>query len=248
MKKRHRAEKQAQALLARAAVFRLLACGFAYPAESHVRAMNQAFARLYESDGFAGFSPRLALSLTRAQRAWHGTEDENTKKEYMRLFLGNGAVSLHETAYGDGRRIAGRPVELADIGGFYAAFGFALSESDPDLPDHLCAELEFYSLLLVKQAYALSRGWLPKAHIAREAAKAFLEQHLGRWIGALKSSLQENNAIPYLDLADAVETIVEAECRRLCVQPTPFIGRLPHDAMQDEPLVCPRDNAMTAAH
>ncbi|MBI5783804.1 MAG: molecular chaperone TorD family protein [Gammaproteobacteria bacterium] len=246
MKTRHSKDKQAQELLARAAVFRLLARGFAYPAEDHVRAMNQAFARLYESGRFTGFSPRLALSLTRAQRAWRCTDDENAKKEYVRLFLGSGPVSLHETAYGDGRRIAGRPVELADIGGFYAAFGFALSESDPDLPDHLCAELEFYSLLLVKEAYALSRGWLPKAHIAREATKTFLEQHLGRWIGALKSSLQEHIAVPYLDQVNAVETIVEAECKRRRAQPAPFTGRLPPDVMQEESFACPRETA--AAH
>lgn len=246
MRSHQQTEQQTKKLLTRAAAFRVLARGFAYPAEDHARAMNQAFARLYESDHFTGFSPRLALSLTRAQRAWRCADGENAKKEYMRLFLGNGPVSLHETAYGDGRRIAGRPVELADISGFYAAFGFALSERDPDLPDHLCAELEFYSLLLVKEAYARSHGWQPKAHIAREAAKTFLEQHLGRWIGALKSSLQEHVAVPYLDQADAVETIVEAECKRRRARPAPFTGRLSPDVMQEESFACPREAA--AAH
>ena len=244
MKTRHKTDKQAQELLARAAVFRLLARGFAYPAEGHAREMQQAFARLYEADRSTRFVPRVSLALTRAQQEWRHADGNETSREYMRLFLGSGPVSLHETAYGDGRRIAGRPVELADISGFYAAFGFALSESDPDLPDHLCAELEFYSLLLVKQAYAILRGWLPKAHIAREAAKTFLEQHLGRWIGTLKTSLQENNALLYLNLADAVETLVETESKRLRVQPAPFTGSLPRDVMQDESFVCPRDNAV----
>ncbi len=33
----------------------------------------------------------------------------------------------------DGRRIAGRPVELADISDFYLAFGFELTEAQPRL-------------------------------------------------------------------------------------------------------------------
>ncbi|MCR4346635.1 MAG: molecular chaperone TorD family protein [Sulfuricaulis sp.] len=248
MKKRQQAEEQAQKLLARAAVFRLLARGFAYPAEGHGHEMQRDFARLYEADRYTRFTPPVALALTRAQQGWRHADGNETSREYMRLFLGSGPVSLHETAYGDGRRIAGRPVELADINGFYAAFGLTLSESDPDLPDHLCTELEFYSLLLVKESYALTRGWLSRARLAREAAKTFLEQHLGRWTEPLRASLQEHNGGLYLDLANAVAATVEAECKRLRVQPLPFIERLPPDVMQDESFVCPRANPQTASH
>jgi DMSO reductase family type II enzyme chaperone len=237
--------ERAQDMLRRGALFKWLAHGFAYPSPGHSEGLAQAFRDLGKAPR-QNF-PRLARHMKATLHWQTGMAEADLMAEYMRLFLGSGPVSLHETAYGDGRRIVGRPVELADISGFYLAFGFALSEDEPDLPDHLCTELEFYSLLLVKEAYALARGWLPQAHIARAAAKAFLEQHLGRWIGALKSSLQENRAAPYLDLADVIEAIVEAECKRLHVQPIPFTERLPHDVMQDESLVCPQNTAMTAA-
>ncbi len=236
-----RKERRLEKTLARAAIFRLLARAFAYPAPGHMCAVDKMFAEIDK----ARTPDRGAQRLTRLRRTWRLLDEAECAREYARLFLGNGPVSLHETAHGDGRRIAGRPAELADIGGFYAAFGFALSDGDPDLPDHLCAELEFYSLLLVKEAYALSRGWLAKARIARTAAKTFLEQHLGRWTGALRTSLEENNAFAYLDLADTVAIAVEAECKRLRAQPTPFAGRLPPDAMQDESLVCPHGAAAT---
>ncbi len=240
-------QRRLRQTLARAAIFRLLAQAFAYPAPGHVRALNEAFAALDKTPGTAGRKAvRVAQRLARAQNAWRRTDEAECAREYARLFLGNGPVSLHETAYGDGRRIAGRPVELADIGGFYAAFGFTLSDTDPDLPDHLCAELEFYSLLLVKEAYALSHGWLPKARLARGAAKTFLEQHLGRWIEPLKASLQETNAFPYLDLANAIEAAVESECKRLHARPMSFAERLPHDVMQEESFTCPQ--AAAAAH
>lgn len=239
-------DKRIEELLIRAASFKWLARGFAYPAPGH----TQELERMYR-DLDAAARRRLPRLARQVQAALHGQRTippDELAARYLRLFLGNGPVSLHETAYGDGRRIAGRPVELADINGFYAAFGFVLSADEPDLPDHLCAELEFYSLLLVKEAYALSRRWLPQTRIARAAARAFLGQHLGRWIGPLKASLLENNGSLYLDLADTVETVVEAECKRLRVQPTPFTGRLPRDVMQDDSIVCPHDNAMTAAH
>lgn len=237
MKQRERTTRE---LLARAALYRWLARGFAYPEAGHAREMARAFARLDHALLGEILPPRLVKALARTGRAWRGRADAELAAEYVRLFLGGGPVMLHETAYGDARRIAGRTAELADIGGFYAAFGFTLSESDPDLPDHLCAELEFHSLLLVKQAYALARGWLSKAGLARAAARTFLEQHLGRWVGAFRSSLQEHHTGSYLDLADAVEALVEAECRRLRARPTAFTGRLPHDTMQEDSLTCPR--------
>jgi TorA maturation chaperone TorD len=241
-----RKERRLEKTLAHAAIFRLLARAFAHPAPGHVLAVNEAFAEL-DKTRVADREPlRRARALARTRNVWRRADETECAREYMRLFLGSGPVSLHETAYGDGRRLAGRAVELADIGGFYAAFGFALSESEPDLPDHLCAELEFYSLLLVKEAYALSRGWFPQVHIVRTAAGAFLEQHLGRWVGAFKSALGENNAIFYGDLAQTVEIAVEAECKRRRVQPVSCAGRLPDDATQDEPLVCPYDSAVTA--
>jgi DMSO reductase family type II enzyme chaperone len=246
MKKQQQTEEQMQALLTRAAGFQLLARGFFYPDEGHDQEMQQSFARLYEADRYTGFTPPVALALTRAQQSWRSATVNDAAQEYMRLFLGSGPVSLHETAYGDGRRIAGRPVELSDINGFYAAFGFTLSDSHPDLPDHLCTELEFYSLLLVKEAYALSRHWLPQARLAHDAAKTFLEQHLGRWIGAFKESLQKHNNTLYLDLADAVDAMVDAECKRLRVQPLPFTERLPHDEMQEDNFVCPHASPMPA--
>lgn len=230
-------------LLTRAALLKAIARGFAYPENGHARAMHHDLARLRDP-GAREFSPRLRLRLARAARAWRAAGDGACAAEYMRLFLGSGPVSLHETAYGDGRRIAGRPAELADINGFYNAFGFTVSAVDPDLPDHLCAELEFASLLLLKQGYARHQPNPAHAALARAAAREFLAQHLGRWVGALAAALAANQAAsPYAELAALLVATVSAECRRARVTPELAEGRLPHDAMQDESFVCPRTAA-----
>jgi TorA maturation chaperone TorD len=225
-------------LLADAALLNLLARAFTYPRPGHQADVAEAFARVRAARRRRA---PVARALAAAERAWRDADGAALPAEYIRLFLGSGRCPLHETAYGDGRRIAGRPVELADVQGFYQAFGFAQSEHNPDLPDHLCAELEFYSLLLVKQAYALEAEWTARRDIARRAATAFLMDHLGRWIPTLTEQLAEHGAAePYRALGALLATAVAEQCRRHGVAPQLASGRLPHDVLQDDELVCPR--------
>ena len=201
--------------------------------------MLREFAKLKTACARPGFS-RIAQAIHSACRALRSADETTLRTDYFRLFLGNGPVSLHESAYGDGRRIAGRPHELADISGFYSAFGLRLSDTDPNLPDHLSSELEFYSLLLVKQAYADRGGRSVNREVTRRAAKLFLEYHLGRWVEAFVQALRENESLTaYRELARALEVLIRAEIKRNRVRPFLASGRLPHDVMQDDGLVCP---------
>lgn len=228
-------------LLRRAALFRAAALGFAYPAPGHATQVREALGRATAWDDGRPPGPSLTQALATAREAWSAALEPELREEYARLFLGNPPCPLHETAYGDGRRIAGRPVELADIGGFYAAFGMELSDASPDLPDHLCSELEFYSVLLVKLAYARSQGWTGRCQVTESAARSFLDCHLGRWTGAFAAGLEEHAAsAPYRDLAHFLKLLIAHECERLDVRPALALGRLPSDEMQEERLVCPR--------
>lgn len=229
-----------QSLLATAAQFRLLAQGFAYPEPGQRRALLRMLSQLPLEHG-------TGVPLRQLRLAWLGAGVALLRDEYSRLFLGHAPCSLHETAYGDGRRIAGRAAELADISGFYRAFGFELSESDPDLPDHIAVELEFYSLLLVKQAYAGSRRRPAQRAITRKAAHRFLEQHLGRWVGALAAGLAaQRPAAPYRELARALHALIARECAAVRARPRLREGRLPLDEMQADAFVCPHQAATAA--
>lgn len=244
---RRNVDDRVEELLARAALYRWLARGFAYPEAGHAREMVRAFARLDHELLGGILPPRLVRALARIGRAWRGRADAELAADYTRLFLGSGPVLLHETAYGDARRIAGRTAELADVNGFYLAFGVRLAECDPDLPDHASAELEFLSLLLLKEAYALARGRMESYRIARDAAAAFLRDHLGRWLEALSRRIAEHApATPYAALAVLAEQLVAHECRRRRVNPTPAEGPLPPDIMQAETFACPHASASTA--
>jgi len=219
------------ALLRRAASFRAMAAGFAYPEEGYAARVRAAFGVLPDSDG----------EWHTVRQAWDRAPDDELRAEYARLFLGTTPCPPHETAYGDGRRFAGRQTELADLGGFYAAFGLQLSDANPDLPDHLATELEFYSLLLVKAAYALAEGLEAEREITQAAGRSFLECHLGRWVGAFAARLGERGASePYRELARFLEELVNDECRRLGVTPAPFTSLLPLDEVPENELTCPR--------
>ncbi len=221
-----------ETVVERAARFRVLALGFAYPEPGYRDAMLEALRGL--PPGREDF-PSAAL-----YSALRDTGDGMLAEEYTRLFLGSGPCSLHETAYGDGRRIAGRPSELADIGGFYAAFGVEISPRHPDLPDLMSTELEFYSLLLVKQAYAQLRNWPEQRAVTARAAHLFLEHHLGRWVSAFAAAVLEHSLFAaYRELARAVAAEVTAECRTLGARPPPATGRVPFDFMHADAFGCP---------
>lgn len=68
--------------------------------------------------------------------------------------------------------------EMADIAGFYRAFGVYVKE---ERPDYLSMELEFMRLIALKESKALLTGDMENHEICLSAQKKFLEAHLGRW-------------------------------------------------------------------
>jgi TorA maturation chaperone TorD len=160
--------------------------------------------------------------------------------EHSRLFLGAGMVPLREGGYGDGLRFAGQPFDIADLNGFYRAFGFELSTSTPNPPDHLGTQVEFLSLLHLKRALALGRRRLRDVQTVDHAMARFLEEHLGRWIGSFCAALREAGAcLPYALLADLVADVVSAECGRLGIRPRTAGRGTAADPMEGDALVCP---------
>ena len=226
--------------LSQAALFRAIALGFAYPVAGHSYYFQQTLSKLAEPPYPA--RSRVSTALRAAQRAWQKADPFALEVEYTRLFLGNPACSLHETAYGDGRRLGGQSTELADIGGFYTAFGLELTDSNPDLPDHLSTELEFYSLLLLKQAYAQSRGNAKRATtVITKARRSFLNDHLGRWADAFVINLRKQTEyMPFVALGELLEKAILAECALIKVQPKLSEGRIAPDFIQADEFTCPR--------
>ncbi len=89
-----------------------------------------------------------------------------------------------------------RTFEMADVAGFYKAFGVAVSEGG-ERADHIAAELEFMHLLAVKESIALQEeGAGEHSEVCRDAARAFLRDHLARWAPRLGECLAEAGGDP----------------------------------------------------
>jgi TorA maturation chaperone TorD len=94
-----------------------------------------------------------------------------------------------------------RTFEMADVAGFYRAFGVEV-EPGGERPDHVTAELEFMNLLAVKEAIALQEeGEGEHAQICRDASRAFLRDHLARWAPRLGDCLAAADIHPVYSTA-----------------------------------------------
>ncbi len=235
-------------LLARAAVFRLIARCFAYPGDGHAVAMRAECRQALPPLRSGKLPARVRARLQLTARAWAVTASSDLASDYLKVFHGAGPVQLFETAYGDGRRLGGRSVEMADISGFYRAFGLEAAGPDRNRADHLGAELEFLSLLLVKEAYAVSQGWRSRQAVTSAAICAFIEYHLGRWVGALGRAIRASDAPPvYRQMTALLETSVAEECRLRRLHPSSTETVHIRDEMQDESFSCPRGDGGAGA-
>lgn len=188
--------------------FTLAALALAWPDEALAEVFGALGQALSAHPGLGPLSARLVSGL------------DALRGDYLATFdTGSGRVPLYETEYGRMRALAkGR--DLADVLGFYQAFGLDLSEEAGELPDHVAIELEFYALLLHKQALLVEDP--VGTEVVLDARKKFLVEHLGGFVPALATAVSpETNSVYGAALA-WVADVVAAECRRLGVAPAPL--------------------------
>lgn len=227
------AEAAVAGALARAAVYRLLGGVFAYPEPGFVSGLPAAA----DAAGAAA-PPAVRGALERLAVAAREAEASALAAAYVATFDRQVACSPHEGGYG-APQVAGKAAQLADVAGFYAAFGLAPGGGRAELEDHIAAELEFMSVLALKEAAALAEGEDEHVEITRAAAAAFLRDHLGRWGEAFAEAVTETDPAPYYAAgAAALGAWLRAETEALGPGAPPLARRGP-DAGEAEALVCP---------
>lgn len=100
-------------------------------------------------------------------------EDEELKSEHFRLFGPDPLCPLDITNYlSDDIFMQTRL--MADISGFYRAFGLETKENLK--VDHISICFEFLSYLCLKQLYAIEKGYDEKLKITEDAFHSFLSE------------------------------------------------------------------------
>jgi TorA maturation chaperone TorD len=99
-------------------------------------------------------------------------------EQYERTFglLTTSACPPCETEYVDGKLSFQRAQQLADIAGYYRAFGV---EPGAERPDHIALELEFMALLIDLESRA---GTKDQLDVSRDAQVRFVQDHLAWWL------------------------------------------------------------------
>lgn len=156
--------------------------------------------------------------------------------EHTRLFGVGLAATPYETEY-DPLAAARKGHRLADLVGFYEAFGFRLADGGKEFPDHIAVELEFMALLLLKTAQAQVEAWEEARTICVEATGKFLADHLGGWGVAFADRVEAVTVDPfYRRAARLLRGFLLAECRLLGVEPEPVGVGAPRES---DLLTCP---------
>lgn len=194
----------------RAQIYSFLAGAFLYPNENWT-ADAPLLGDILAGLNWARAAPRIPL-----------LEIEALQAAYRHTFGLTGSL-CYETEYGLPHEFR-QSQEMADLCGFYRAFGLNLGGTVRERPDHLATELEFMYVLALKEAYAANNGVVEHVEVCEEAQRKFLADHLGRWVDLFARSVAHNGSEPYQTLAHFTSTFVHDHAAALGVQPQPLRG------------------------
>lgn len=157
----------------------------------------------------AGWSDRPALrgaigaAITEACQVEHVT----WAAEHARLFDAETLCPANESAFV--RRDKG--AILADLAGFYAAFGFEHEQASAEKCDHLRTQLHFAAVLLVMLDRSRRQGDDDAAEVVAAALVKFHADHAGLWLGMFCDQLEATTTLAlYAQVAEVLRRIWQA--------------------------------------
>jgi TorA maturation chaperone TorD len=129
--------------------------------------------------------------------------------------LGGSKCPPYEVEYVPSKFTFQRSNIMADVAGFYRAFGLEISNSHPDRPDHIAVECEFLPQLLELERQAsqsIDEEAESRVAICRNAQRRFLLEHVVWWFPAFARLLarQEPGGF-YEAVAQFLAALVAAE-------------------------------------
>ncbi len=198
--------------LARSAVYRFLSLAFLHPADATAPLRAECAAAVEALAAWPSVGEESRRSAEAIRTRLLTAEGEELRAEYDRIF-GHQVSSdcpLYETQYGRGE-IFQQAQQLADIAGFYLAFGLEMAEEVHERPDHISLELEFMGALAFREAYARGHHGPAEVDLLRDAQRLFLQDHLGRWVAVPARLVGRRGTGFYQELAALAAAVVAAD-------------------------------------
>jgi TorA maturation chaperone TorD len=223
--------------LARAVVFRVLSLGFQMPTAERLEQMGAG-------DGFATVAEALSrLGQPAAGRlaAFAPPDVATLATTFVRLFghTTRGSICACETEYGADNAYH-QPQQLADISGYYLAFGLRAATASDVRADHVACECEFMDVMNRKEAFLLATRMDDETlDVTRQASRAFMRDHLGQFGRAFATRVMVEDSGGFFGVLGAtLAELLEAECQRLALASGPVDLAVRPDAPDPAPMAC----------
>lgn len=163
----------------RAIAFRLVSAGFCYPDA----AWRDRFATLLNAARDCRAVP--VGGLDKLEKALNASSPSELEAQHFRLFGPAPACPL-ELAFHATKDPNGQSKKIADLAGFYKAFGVESQERADGLP----AVLEFLAYLEIKRVHAELNGWSEKRDIAADASSKMRGELVFKTVGVIARKLK----------------------------------------------------------
>lgn len=151
--------------------------------------------------------------------------------------LVSGACPPHETDYINEKFTFQRSHALADVSGFYQAFGLQPAPHRREQHDHIVLELEFMAFLLEMERRAAESDKAEasdRSMTCRHAARRFFQEHLAWWAPAFGRLLARENTSGYYESVGVLLGALIAAERALCGIESPPVGAAPSKVERPE--------------
>jgi TorA maturation chaperone TorD len=150
----------------------------------------------------------------------------------------------YETEYHADAEPFFRAQQLADVAGFYRAFGLEPARGSPERPDHLALELEFVAFVLMKKRLATAGAngdneGSARAVVCAAAEAAFVRDHLTWWVPSFAMGLRRKAGRGfYAALGRVLAALMPIERARFGVSPPRWPLRPAPIAPPEEDVAC----------
>jgi len=237
--------------LSRATAYRAFALAFQAPTDARLRAMGarDGFAVLDSALRFLDSGREMAACVERLRKIGHCAEALTS--DYVRVFghTTRGLVCPCETEYGDDRAFQ-QPQQLADISGYYLAFGLIPPAASDVRQDHVACECEFMGFLSQKEARFMdvpvkTAEVQETLEVTRAASRTFLRDHLALFGRAFASRLSADECGGYYSAwGSLLARFLDGECARVGIAGGPAELAVRTGLIDDAPMACGRDDEL----
>lgn len=217
-----KAGKISETAFQRSKVYRLLAYSFQLPTEEFEEFLKRQEFVMEGMRALQAYPLRKeSKRLVQALQGIRVVDFDLMRDEHIKLFTLQSKCPPYETEYSRTETPLFSSEGMADIAGFYRAFGLDFIK---DRPDYLPTELEFMHLVTLREAEAIYKREIERVELCQSVERGFLREHLGKWVHAFAEAVLAEGSSFYYPISLLLRDWITAEGKYLKIGPYKLWG------------------------